>query len=176
MGALASHTGVEAGPDAVGSRNCGGQKVRQADGPRGGTRSEAMSYGVLARKHETAPAAKAKAPAKAASSGLRIGEAIDAFEREADRVADEVMTGGGPRRDWSLSRMSIAAPLQRKCSCGGECDDCKDKMLQREARVGDAPALAPQTVHDVLRGAGRQMDHGTRSYMESRFGHDFGGV
>ena len=78
-----------------------------------------MSQATFANKESKIMASKTKATAKNASGGLRIGEANDAFEREADRVADEVMAGGNPRRDWSFSRMSVGTPLQRKCACGG---------------------------------------------------------
>jgi hypothetical protein len=75
--------------------------------------------------------------------------------------------------------------LQRKCACGGsggaegECEDCKkmETSLQRRARGGGAaPATAPPIVHEVLRSPGRPLDAATRSYMEPRFGHDFGKV
>jgi len=42
---------------------------------------------------------------------LKIGAAGDAFEREADRVADQVMKTPEPR-------------VQRACACGGSCGDC----------------------------------------------------
>ena len=70
-----------------------------------------MSYALLAKK-EAAPAARAKASSKAASSGLRIGDPDDALEREADRVADEVMAGGRMRSGWSLARMTIETRSQ----------------------------------------------------------------
>ena len=145
-----------------------------------------MSYAMMARKRESAPAAKAKAPSKAVSSGLRIGEPNDAFEREADRVTNEVMAGGRPRRDWSLSRMSVDAPLQRKCSCGGsggssgECEECKKKKeeqtLQRKAAGPAETNVAPPIVHEVLNSPGRPLDRASREFFEPRFGFDFGSV
>ncbi len=48
--------------------------------------------------------------------------------------------------------------------------------LQRVA-ISAAPAHSvPPIVHDVLRSPGQSLDSGTRSFMESRFGHDFSGV
>ena len=128
-------------------------------------------------------ASKTKATAKNASGGLRIGEANDAFEREADRVADEVMAGGNPRRDWSFSRMSVGTPLQRKCACGGsggstgECEDCKEKKtLQRKAAGPVESDIAPPIVHEVLNSPGRPLDKATRDFFEPRFGYDFSRV
>jgi outer membrane protein OmpA-like peptidoglycan-associated protein len=135
-----------------------------------------VSYALLSRKTEAdAPATKTKK----ASTGLRISDPNDSFELEADRVADEVMAGGRPR--WSLSRVNMGVPLQRKCSCagGGECEDCKEKSggtLQRRASGPTAPAVAPPIVHDVLRSPGQPLDSAMRAFFEPRFGHDFGHV
>jgi Domain of unknown function (DUF4157)/Putative RNase-like toxin, toxin_1 len=145
-----------------------------------------MSFAALARKSESKTSG-AHTSAKAPSGNLKIGEPDDAFEREADRVADEVTACGKEKLNWSLSRMSIGAPLQRKCGCGevagaeAECEECKaKKTLQRkttrDATHENAGAAAPESVHSVLSGSGRPLDATTLSFMESRFGYDFGGV
>lgn len=73
------------------------------------------------------------------------------------------------------------ALLQRKCACGGsaesKCEKCSEEgqTLQRHG-TGSAPASIPPVVHDVLGSPGRPLDAHTRSFMESRFGHDFGSV
>jgi hypothetical protein len=117
-----------------------------------------MSSAMLARKRESAPAPKAKTPSKDAAAGLRIGEPDDSFEREADRAADEVMAGGGPRRDWSLSGISIGGHFQRRTAVPIETN------------------VAPPIVHDVLNSRGQPLDNATRNFFEPRFGHDFGRV
>jgi hypothetical protein len=71
--------------------------------------------------------------------------------------------------------------LQRKCACGnsadheGPCESCKQKAVQRKA-AGATAGTAPAIVHDVVRSPGRPLDAGTRTFFESRFGHDFGAV
>jgi len=72
--------------------------------------------------------------------------------------------------------------LQRKCACGNstglaasECEECKQK-LQRRAGDGDAPAVAPPIVHEVLKSPGQPLDREARAFMEPRFGHDFSRV
>lgn len=72
--------------------------------------------------------------------------------------------------------------LQRKCACGGtpgldgECEECREKRLQRRS-VGEAhPPTVPPIVNEVLGSPGRPLDMRTRSFMEPRFGHDFGRV
>lgn len=77
--------------------------------------------------------------------------------------------------------------LQRKCACGkntaggGACGKCaeKEKRLQRQAASEGKhtyDASATGAVSDVLSSQGRPLDTSTRSFMESRFGHDFSGV
>ncbi|HEY2290598.1 MAG TPA: DUF4157 domain-containing protein [Thermoanaerobaculia bacterium] len=74
--------------------------------------------------------------------------------------------------------------LQRKCACGGtpgatgECAECQKKRLglqRKESGLG-GPAIAPPIVHEVLGSPGGALDGETRSFMESRFGHDFSRV
>jgi hypothetical protein len=74
--------------------------------------------------------------------------------------------------------------LQRQCKCGkvpgttGECEECQKKKqtLQRSAKGAMAPAAVPPIVNQALAGPGRPLDTPTRSFMESRFGHDFSRV
>jgi hypothetical protein len=74
---------------------------------------------------------------------LKLGAAGDAFEREADRVAEQVMKTPESR-------------VQRACACGGSCGDCsKDDeppQLRRKSIPG-AEVTAPDSVDDLLRGA-----------------------
>lgn len=147
-----------------------------------------MSQAMFAEK-SNAQAAKAKAACRAGSSNLRIGEPDDAFEREADWLADEIIDDNRPKLDWSISRMSIAAPLQRKCACGGsggasgQCEGCKEKeeekdnkTLRRKAAGPAESNLAPPIVHEVLNSPGQPLDRAIRDFFEPRFGHDFSQV
>ena len=78
--------------------------------------------------------------------------------------------------------------LQRKCACGqhtiggSNCAACakKEETLQRSAAhenetAHEKPAV-PESVHQVLGSAGQPLDATTRTFMESRFGHDFSQV
>jgi len=145
-----------------------------------------MTFAMLARKGATAPAAKVAVPVKSNGSALRIGAPDDVFEQEADRVADAVMSGGGIRRQWSFSRMSVEPLLRRKCDCGGaggaggECEDCqKEKTMLRRASLSrrggetEGGGEALPIVHEVLRSAGQPLDPNTREFFELHFGHDF---
>ena len=123
---------------------------------------------------------------------LAVNEPGDAFEQEADRVADQVMRmpePGPPAEPGAVAPAASPVPLrrrvsalQRKCVCGGSsgaCDDCKadsEEKLQRRASDRRGPATAPPIVHEVLRSPGQPLDAATRAFMEPRFGRDFGDV
>jgi hypothetical protein len=66
--------------------------------------------------------------------------------------------------------------LQRTCACGGTCEECRKKRLQRDSSDAVAVGAVPRIVNLALRHPGRPLDTATRQYMESRFGEDFGGV
>jgi len=69
------------------------------------------------------------------------------------------------------------AVLQRKCACGGKCDDCAKKQnLQRRQSNGPEPNRVPAVVHQVLGSQGQPLDSALRRTMESRFRHNFADV
>lgn len=130
-----------------------------------------MSYSVLSRRSADQQPSSVKAP----SSALRIAPSANPLEYEADRMADEALAGRMPR--FSLSRMDLATPVQRKCDHGGvDCEECKANQVQRKTAGSAESQPAPPVVHDVLRSPGQPLDSQTRAFFESRFGHDFSGV
>ncbi|HEU4775791.1 MAG TPA: DUF4157 domain-containing protein [Telluria sp.] len=102
---------------------------------------------------------------------LTIGEPGDAFEQEADRVAEQTM------------RMPEGR-LQRACACGGTCPSCKKAHQHEQTRVQAKPAAGgaaakaavPAGVSEVLASNGQALDGQTRDFMESRFARDFSRV
>jgi hypothetical protein len=139
-----------------------------------------LSY---ATEQSTEPAA-ARTANKVATGRLRTAAPNDSYEHEADRVANDIMSGGALRRHWSLSTMGVSAPLQRKCSCGGsagtsgECEECTKKeegqqSVQRKAASRSAePGIAPAIVHEALNSPGQPLPLASRKFFEARFGHD----
>jgi hypothetical protein len=85
---------------------------------------------------------------------LRIGDSDDAHEREADRVAAQVMAG---------ATASTPTPLE--------------SSVQRHS---DGPSISAPHGFDAamgsLRGGGRPLPSSLRSFFESRFARDFSGV
>jgi len=88
-----------------------------------------------------------------------MSETADPFEREADRIAESVIAGttsGSPVQVQGIGA-SRGAEVQRQG--GGEM-----------ARASSPPA------HDLQRSSGQPLAPETRSFMEGRFGSDFGDV
>jgi hypothetical protein len=102
---------------------------------------------------------------------LVVNEPGDAYEQEADRVAEQVMRMPAPE----LSIAAAPPQLSRKCAA---CEEEEAKPLQTkpagtfEAAAGEAPGI----VHDVLRSPGQPLEAPTRAFFELRFGHDFSHV
>ncbi len=95
---------------------------------------------------------------------LTISSTGDRYEREADRVAEQVM------------RVPKPQPMNANV-CGDRCLQAQ-KSLQT-ARVGTntpVQTTAPPIVGNVLRTPGRPLNSATRSFMESSFGQDFSSV
>ncbi len=106
---------------------------------------------------------------------LTIGQTDDPYEREADRVADQVMRMPAPQSSGhGLSITPLASrQAQRKCA---ECEEEEGALQRKESVSADAPAKAPPIVHEALNSPGQPLDATTRAYFEPRFGRDLGEV
>lgn len=100
---------------------------------------------------------------------LTIGARDDAYEQEADRVAEQVT------RTASTATALLSGPptISRKCAA---CD-AQAEHVHPTSRTGhEVGSEGPALVHDVLRSPGRALDPAARAYFEPRFGRDFGRV
>lgn len=111
---------------------------------------------------------------------LIVGASNDAFEREADRVADLVMRMPTPPQEKSGGLQVEGASLQRQVP---EEEIQARSLLQRQAEseTGDATGgfEASSDLEGRLgasRGGGSPLPEDTRTFMESRFGADFSQV
>ncbi len=102
---------------------------------------------------------------------LAISQPGDAYEQEADRIADQVMRMRDPRA-------SPAPPgVQRKCAACEAHENLQAKQDPSAASEANAAAVtAPPIVHDVLRSPRQPLDVTTRAFFEPRFGHSFSQV
>jgi hypothetical protein len=116
---------------------------------------------------------------------LEVGAVDDPLEREADRVAEQVMRMPEPERAANPTSLPVGNRLQRKCSCGGTCEHCQEEprndgalKLQKKKLLPDVEASAAtfSGVRDVLASPGRPLEAATRDYFEPRFGLDFSRV
>lgn len=100
-------------------------------------------------------------------TGLAVNTPGDVYEREADHLADHVMSMTKPQ-------------VQRTCPCGGGCSKCgqmSDQLQAKSVQANNPVATpAPSPVHEALRSPGQPLDPGVRDFMESRLGQDFGEV
>lgn len=90
----------------------------------------------------------------ASQSQLTIGAQDDPLEREADRVADQVMAG------VAHSPVSSAPP----------------RIQSFTGQASRQLVPAPGSVNHVLASTGRPLEPSVRQVMEQRFGHDFSRV
>ncbi len=107
---------------------------------------------------------------------LMVNAPNDAFEQEADAVADRVMRMPLVSSKAQGTQGMLASSIQRKCA---HCEEEKKKMpVMRKADNGGgfetSPAFASQLSN--TRGGGQAMPSETRGFMESRFGRDFSNV
>lgn len=106
---------------------------------------------------------------------LTISQADDPYEREADRVAEQVMRMPVPQSDGhGLSITPVTSrQAQRKCA---ECEEEEGKLQRKESGSAEAPATASPIIDQALSSPGQPLDAATRAYFEPRFGSDFSEV
>ncbi len=109
---------------------------------------------------------------------LKINQPGDRSEQEADRAADAVMGNRTPATPGVRNPIAV----QRSPCCadglGSIRSEEDDEGVLRRSAVDDTTARAPPSnaVRDALGSPSQPLDSDTRSFMESRFGHDFGDV
>jgi hypothetical protein len=117
---------------------------------------------------------------------LTVNSSGDIYEQEADRAVAQVMRTTEPGLAAAVPTLPGSFHgVQRACSCGGSCSDCKRKKpgtasaqvrMKSFGASGVGQSEAPPIVHEVLRSPGQPLDASTRAFMEPRFGYDFGRV
>jgi len=103
---------------------------------------------------------------------LIVGAADDPYEREADRIADEVMRMPDPVA--LRAPLPITPLLQRRAA---PTNTTSGPGTNAGARADPAAGMAaPPIVYEVLASPGRPLDTATRAFFEPRFGHDLSHV
>jgi hypothetical protein len=118
---------------------------------------------------------------------LTVNQPDDAYEQEADRVADQVMRVGQPGAadsqritpitgDGCIHRLGAACENERQRPSPGE-EDEEETVQRKEVSPG-----TPEIPRDIqshlghLQGGGQSLSSDLRAFFEPRFGHDFGQV
>jgi hypothetical protein len=98
---------------------------------------------------------------------LAISEPGDAYEKEADKAAQQVMQATLP----NVSKLTCKA-VQPKCS------QCEDEQTPVQRGAGETPSFQDNDIgiHEVLKSPGQTLQSSVRAFMEHRFGHDFSQV
>lgn len=100
---------------------------------------------------------------------LTIGPTDDVYEHEADAVADKVVR----MQDHQQIQTKISPlGIQRKCAA---CEE-EEHVQRKEDGGSHQRSETPSIVLDAVNGGGTPLEHRTRTFMESRFGYDFGNV
>ncbi len=111
---------------------------------------------------------------------LEIGQANDDFEREADTVAEKVVSGETAIQRKCTHCQEEEENLQRQPKDNEGEEELQMKPLARlktsSANKGSAVKPWVQQQIDSSRGSGRQLSEQTRSFMESGIGADFQNV
>ncbi|WP_158887969.1 eCIS core domain-containing protein [Amycolatopsis anabasis] len=143
---------VEGRPNRAGKRAAEGATTRP-EGPCAweAAEPEEVSQPAVSRDFSRLPVRRA--PPERPRAELAVSAPDDAFEREADHVADRVLGGTGQQ------------PAVRP---GGE-----RPAVQRATASATESRTVPA---GVVRSPGRPLDADTRAFMEPRFGWDFSGV
>ena len=100
-----------------------------------------------------------------------VSEPGDPYEREADRVADEVMRMPGKEIDSPRPHLSVTG-ISRQSSELADLDGATE--VQR--RSAQADVSAAESVEAVLQRQGSPLDGALRDYFEPRFGRAFDNV
>jgi outer membrane protein OmpA-like peptidoglycan-associated protein len=163
--------------------------------------TDGLGIPFLQRKCAACAKQEEKLHTKAVQAKLAINRPGDAFEQEADRVADTVMRMPEAESVEPFKSLGAAVPprLQRMCQ---ECEDEKqtatsnsrqslsnnntqsntdpepDENLQAKEIPGAVPEMSSDSAAELsaFKGSGRMLPQSERRFFEPRFGYDFSNV
>jgi outer membrane protein OmpA-like peptidoglycan-associated protein len=115
---------------------------------------------------------------------LKIGAPNDVYEREADRVADQVMAMPDAAVAQRVETGTVQPlRIQRTCpECEGEQELQRQLMEEEDLQAKEMPGQTPQVTLDLesrinsLKGRGRPLSGSERRFFEPRFGASFSNV
>ena len=117
---------------------------------------------------------------------LRVGPPHDKYEREADRIADQVMRMPEPNlqrhvneeiKQKRVQTNAITPLIEREVVSEERKEDAN--LIQARRASSTVPTVTPavkEGIQGLQRSGGEPLPRATRAFMESRFGHDFSRV
>lgn len=111
---------------------------------------------------------------------LRIGQAGDIYEKEADRVAEKVMRmpESEVSKNIAVSGQAHGILIQRMCpKCANRLVE-EEKVLHPKEVSGSTQEITPGLEANInaVRGGGQPLPESVRAFYEPRFRHDFSHV
>lgn len=120
---------------------------------------------------------------------LTISEPGDVYEKEADRVADQVMRMPDPmlqrqnkpgeeEEDKVLQTKPLADSISPLVQRQVDEEEMKEKQIQAKEAAGEAPEISPDIHTRItdLHASGESLPKSTREFFEPRFGYKFSQV
>ncbi|MBV6625824.1 MAG: DUF4157 domain-containing protein [Rivularia sp. (in: Bacteria)] len=158
------------------------EKVNEPEGLENEIDSQTFQESLVSRdfsqipvRHNSSPKIQPKLNPK-----LNIGQPGDKYEREADRVAEQVMQMPHPLPERKINPSPVVSTylqekLQRQET---EQEDDKEEILQAKPDNSTTPRVTPNLENHLhnSRGNGQPLPESTRTFMEARFRNDFSGV
>ncbi|MDR4518601.1 MAG: DUF4157 domain-containing protein [Nitrosomonas sp.] len=107
-------------------------------------------------------------------SKLRIGQPDDCYEQEADRVAEQVVSGR--KAGAAVAGAPAIRPANDTQSIQRLCEECEEELQLKPETNETGSAVEAGTIQAPPSSAGRKLPVERRGFFESRMGHGFGDV
>ncbi|HEV2097314.1 MAG TPA: DUF4157 domain-containing protein, partial [Stellaceae bacterium] len=161
-------------------RNIGNQATLRLLAHRATRRTGNATEGDLERAFDRQPddaiereAGRVRDHAMPIQMKARLGPVDDPMEREADRVAERVVSGD---RTGAVGGAPSSFAVQRKCAA---CDTEEAQRIHRKKQglaVGTVSGARTEAAVDALSSGGVPLSASQRAYFEPRFGRNFSNV
>jgi hypothetical protein len=150
-----------------------GEPPNERDGNFSEPRFRFDSTTVRTQVENTGPNAEVKASGTSVKRFPKAGVADDPLEREADRIADQVLRAPDQIHPLSFAPRKIS----RKCAgCEEEDNDARRLQMKPVSALGPHASETLGGVKSILRSPGQPLDGATRAFFEPRFAQSFSHV
>src|SRR5882672_3843882 len=114
--------------------------------------------------------------AKTIQPKLEVSTPGDALEREADRMAEQVMSMPAPKKQTPAH--ASGSQLKRQVETRAQPRENSPRMLRANSGPGAPPQVSPELERNLgaQRGGGQSLPGSTRDFFEPRFGQDLSAV